>query len=230
MAVESTLPTRLLQTRRRAGRLRHHGWLAAVRRARSVASTGSIEGISVANIKSQIKRNRQNEKRRRAQQGRALRAEDPRQGAPCAAEPAARTSPKRCRLASKRIDKAAAKGVIHKNQAARRKSRLMKTVSAAEQSLPSRPLGAPGAGSEPRQAGHQHLHHQFVRPARSRPAGRGRPRPAVVNASRTPSCPSRRACSSAFLAGNVEPFMPEQRRPPPSRRVTPRRRGGACAA
>ena len=33
------------------------------------------------------------------------------------------------RLAIKRIDKAAAKGVIHKNQAANRKSRLMKRAA-----------------------------------------------------------------------------------------------------
>ena len=35
------------------------------------------------------------------------------------------------RLAVKRLDMAAAKGVIHKNQAARRKSRLMRKVHAA---------------------------------------------------------------------------------------------------
>ncbi len=35
------------------------------------------------------------------------------------------------RLAVKRIDMAAAKGVIHKNQAARRKSRLMKKIAAS---------------------------------------------------------------------------------------------------
>ncbi|MEZ5216495.1 MAG: 30S ribosomal protein S20 [Ilumatobacteraceae bacterium] len=35
------------------------------------------------------------------------------------------------RLAIKKIDKAAAKGVIHKNQAARRKARLMAKVNAA---------------------------------------------------------------------------------------------------
>lgn len=35
------------------------------------------------------------------------------------------------RLAVKRIDMAAAKGIIHKNQAARRKSRLMRKVNAA---------------------------------------------------------------------------------------------------
>jgi small subunit ribosomal protein S20 len=32
----------------------------------------------------------------------------------------------------KRLDKAAAKGVIHPNQAARRKSRLAKTINAAD--------------------------------------------------------------------------------------------------
>ncbi|MCB0999758.1 MAG: 30S ribosomal protein S20 [Acidimicrobiales bacterium] len=35
------------------------------------------------------------------------------------------------RLAVKRLDMAAAKGVIHKNQAARRKARLMKKINAA---------------------------------------------------------------------------------------------------
>ena len=35
------------------------------------------------------------------------------------------------RLAVKRIDKAASKGVIHKNQAANRKSRLMKRAAKA---------------------------------------------------------------------------------------------------
>jgi small subunit ribosomal protein S20 len=36
------------------------------------------------------------------------------------------------RLAVKRLDMAAAKGIIHKNQAARRKSRLMKRINAAD--------------------------------------------------------------------------------------------------
>ena len=36
------------------------------------------------------------------------------------------------RIAVKRIDMAAAKGIIHPNQAARRKSRLMKHVNAAD--------------------------------------------------------------------------------------------------
>jgi small subunit ribosomal protein S20 len=48
-----------------------------------------------------------------------------------AAETGADDSAEALRLAVKRIDKAAAKGVIHKNQAANRKSRLMKKVAAA---------------------------------------------------------------------------------------------------
>lgn len=80
----------------------------------------------MANIKSQIKRNRQNEKRRVANKAvrsemktRAKRAED-------AAASGADDVIELTRLATQRIDKAAEKGVIHKNQAARRKSRLMK--------------------------------------------------------------------------------------------------------
>jgi small subunit ribosomal protein S20 len=86
----------------------------------------------VANIKSQIKRNRQNEARRvrnkavrsevRTRSKAALEAAE--QGADDVAEAAG--------LAAKRIDKAAAKGVIHKNAAARRKSRLAKRVNAAQ--------------------------------------------------------------------------------------------------
>ena len=83
--------------------------------------------IPVANIKSQIKRNRQNEKRR--VRNKAVRSElktrvkQRRRRPP---RPAPTTPPTPSALAVKRIDKAAAKGVIHKNQAARRKSRLMK--------------------------------------------------------------------------------------------------------
>jgi len=85
----------------------------------------------VANIKSQIKRNRQNEKRRLANKAvrsemktRTKRAED-------AAAEGADDADELTRLAVQRIDKAAEKGVIHKNQAARRKSRLLKKVNAA---------------------------------------------------------------------------------------------------
>jgi small subunit ribosomal protein S20 len=84
----------------------------------------------VANIKGQIKRNRQNEKRR--ERNKAVRSElkqrikTARQAIDTggdAAEPV--------RLAQKRLGKAGAKGRIHKNQAARRTSRLMKRTSKA---------------------------------------------------------------------------------------------------
>ncbi len=80
----------------------------------------------MANIKSQIKRNRQNEKRRL--RNRAVRSEL--RTHQKAAEAAAGTDDEAAALrdAIKRIDKAAAKGVLHKNTAARRKSRLVARV------------------------------------------------------------------------------------------------------
>ena len=85
----------------------------------------------MANIKSQIKRNKQNEKKRirnRVFRGRArtfvqkahLALEGENKDASIAA----------VRLAVSVLDKAAEKGVIHKNNAARRKSRLMKRLAA----------------------------------------------------------------------------------------------------
>lgn len=87
----------------------------------------------MANIKSQIKRNRQNEKRRA--RNRIYRG-------------AARKSVKNARLAItggnmdeakaatqeaiSALDKAAEKGIIHKNNASRRKSRLMKKLAQLE--------------------------------------------------------------------------------------------------
>jgi small subunit ribosomal protein S20 len=87
----------------------------------------------LANIKSQIKRNKQNEKRRLRNRYFSGRS---------------RTFVRRARLeisegnvdearkmtleAIKELDHAASKGVIHKNNAARRKSRLMKQLHALE--------------------------------------------------------------------------------------------------
>jgi small subunit ribosomal protein S20 len=83
----------------------------------------------MANIKSQIKRNKTNEKRRirnkaarseiktRVKVALTVAAESPEQ-----ADAALRT-------AIKRLDKAAAKGIIHKNQAANRKSKLMRRIA-----------------------------------------------------------------------------------------------------
>lgn len=85
----------------------------------------------MANIKSQIKRNRQNEKRRIT--NRVAR------GATRATVKLARTaleskedSKAAVLKAISALDKAAQKGLIHKNNAARRKSRLLKALAAAE--------------------------------------------------------------------------------------------------
>jgi small subunit ribosomal protein S20 len=85
----------------------------------------------VANIKSQIKRNRQNLVRH--ERNKAVRSElkTRSKSAVAAAESGADDADERLRLALKRIDMAAAKGVIHKNQAARRKSRLVAKVNRA---------------------------------------------------------------------------------------------------
>jgi small subunit ribosomal protein S20 len=85
----------------------------------------------VANIQSQIKRNKQNLVRH--ERNKAVRSElkSRSKSAVAAAEAGVDDAGERLRLAIKRIDKAAAKGVIHKNQAARRKSRLVARVKAA---------------------------------------------------------------------------------------------------
>ena len=83
----------------------------------------------MANIKSQIKRNRQNEKRR--ERNKAVRSELKTRvkRAVTAAQQGDDSVPVLAALAVKRLDKAAAKGVIHKNAAARRKSRLQKRLN-----------------------------------------------------------------------------------------------------
>jgi len=85
----------------------------------------------VANIKSQIKRNRQNEKRRIRNKTVRSELRTRTKSAVSAAETGAEHAAEAERLAMKRIDKAAQKGVIHKNAAARRKSRLAKRLAAA---------------------------------------------------------------------------------------------------
>ena len=85
----------------------------------------------MANIKSQIKRNRQNEKRRLRNKSVRSDVRTRTKAAEAAAVEGAEGADEALRVALKRIDKAAAKGVIHPNQAARRKSRLVKRVNAA---------------------------------------------------------------------------------------------------
>jgi small subunit ribosomal protein S20 len=88
----------------------------------------------MANIKSQIKRNRQSVVLR--EKNKAVRSEvrTRTKNALVAAQTGAENAEEILRLAVKRIDKAAAKGVIHPNQAARRKSRLVRHTNDASAS------------------------------------------------------------------------------------------------
>jgi small subunit ribosomal protein S20 len=81
--------------------------------------------LDVANIKSQKKRIITNAKR--AERNKAIKSELRTR----VKNAAATGSDEDLRLAVKRIDKAATKGVIHPNTAARRKSRLMKKINVA---------------------------------------------------------------------------------------------------
>ena len=86
----------------------------------------------MANIKSQIKRNLQNEKRRlrnRNTRGAARTAVNQARAAFDANEPETKES---ILKAISALDKAAEKGIIHKNNAARRKGRLMKKLASFE--------------------------------------------------------------------------------------------------
>jgi small subunit ribosomal protein S20 len=84
----------------------------------------------MANIKSQIKRNRSNERRRLRNQRVRSELKTRVKTAATAMEAGSDDAPEAVRMAQKRLGKAAAKGRIHKNQAARRTSRLMKKATA----------------------------------------------------------------------------------------------------
>ena len=82
----------------------------------------------MANIKSQKKRNLTNAKR--AERNKAVKSELKTRVKTALSTVGDDDNPEALRLAMKRLDKAAAKGVIHPNQAARRKSRLAKAINA----------------------------------------------------------------------------------------------------
>jgi small subunit ribosomal protein S20 len=84
----------------------------------------------VANIKSQKKRNLTNAKARERNKAVKSELKTRVKAAQRSADSGAEDAGEVLRTAQKRIDKAASKGVIHKNQAARRKSRLMRQVAA----------------------------------------------------------------------------------------------------
>ncbi len=82
----------------------------------------------MANIKSQKKRNLTNAKR--AARNKAVKSELKTRVKTATTSIGTDTNDEDVRLAVKRLDMAASKGVIHPNQAARRKSRLMAKVNA----------------------------------------------------------------------------------------------------
>lgn len=82
----------------------------------------------MANIKSQKKRILTNAKA--AERNRAVRSELKTRVKQAEAAVGTDESDAAIRTAVKRIDSAASKGIIHKNTAARRKSRLMKRINA----------------------------------------------------------------------------------------------------
>ncbi len=85
----------------------------------------------MANIKGQIKRNRQNEKRRLRNKG--IRSEiNSRVKSAIKNAESGKKSPDDLQEAIKKIDKAVAKGIMHKNTAARKKSRLSKKLNSLE--------------------------------------------------------------------------------------------------
>jgi small subunit ribosomal protein S20 len=83
----------------------------------------------MANIKSQIKRNRTNELARLRNKAARSEIKTRVKAAVATATAGGEESAEALRIAVKRIDKAAAKGIIHKNQAANRKSRLMRRLA-----------------------------------------------------------------------------------------------------
>jgi small subunit ribosomal protein S20 len=83
----------------------------------------------MANIKSQIKRNRQTVKRKARNQAIRSELKTRVKGAVVAAQTGdAEATEDALRLAQKRIDTAVSKGVLHKRTAARQKSRLTRRV------------------------------------------------------------------------------------------------------
>ena len=88
----------------------------------------------MANIASQKKRNRQNEKRRVSNLRVRSELKTRIKSARTAVEQGDESAAEALTVAQKRLGKAASKGVVHKNQAARRTSRLMKAANRADNS------------------------------------------------------------------------------------------------
>lgn len=86
----------------------------------------------MANIKSQIKRNKQNEKRRlRNKSVKSSLKTAVRKFDAALSDGDAEEATLRAREASRKLDKAVSKGVIHKNQAANKKSSIAKRLQSS---------------------------------------------------------------------------------------------------
>ncbi len=83
----------------------------------------------MANVKSQVKRNKTNEKRRQRNKAAKSELKTRIKTALQATEQGDEQAAEHVRMAAKRLDKAAARGIIHPNQAANRKSALMRTAA-----------------------------------------------------------------------------------------------------
>ena len=93
----------------------------------------------MANIKSQIKRNKQNEKRRLRNRQYTGAARTAVKKARISLDGSSPVEARNATLAAiSALDTAAEKGTIHKNNAARRKSRLMKRLNALESKTASK--------------------------------------------------------------------------------------------
>jgi small subunit ribosomal protein S20 len=89
-----------------------------------------VDSKPVANIKSQIKRNRTNEAARLRNKAAKSEVKTRIKTAIASARVDSETAADDLRSAIKRLDKAAARGIIHKNQASNRKSRLVRRINA----------------------------------------------------------------------------------------------------
>ena len=90
----------------------------------------------MANIKSQIKRNLTNEKARLRNKAAKSEVKTRIKKAVASATAGTETAAEDLQVAVKRLDKAAARGIIHKNQAANRKSRLVRRINGLTSSSP----------------------------------------------------------------------------------------------
>lgn len=112
----------------------------------------------MANIKSQIKRNRQNDKRRLRNRVYRGQTRTIVKDARTAIENGdAEVSKKSILQAISALDKGAEKGVLHKNNAARRKSRLMKLFNRMEPVARTEPVQSEAVVEEPKSTARKRL-------------------------------------------------------------------------